>query len=164
VPQTRVLLEHQERLTPADHQTHRRVSFHVPPAATQLRIHVRYDPKFVSAADSARLVASAVAVQTAELSERLSPPLAQRWAADFDGADLRVPNLLTISLDDADGTYRGAGHRHAPDQDLWLGNTTASPGLVPGELPRGEWTLTLSAHTVVSAQCDVSIQIGAESA
>ncbi len=45
-----------------------------------------------------------------------------------------------------------------------LGPDFASPGLVIGRLPEGVWTLTLSAHTLVSAYCDVSIQIGAETA
>jgi hypothetical protein len=40
----------------------------------------------------------------------------------------------------------------------------ASPGLVPGPLPAGEWRLTLSVHTLVTPQCGLSIQIGAETA
>src|SRR5919204_240296 len=72
-----------------------------------------------------------------------------------------VPNLLTISLDDARGRYRGAGHRHAPRQEFVVSPRLATPGLVPGPLEAGEWTLTLSAHTLVSPQCEVSIRIGA---
>jgi hypothetical protein len=76
----------------------------------------------------------------------------------------RIANLLTLSLDDASGTYRGAGHRHSNDQHLALGLTAASPGLVAGPLPPGAWMLTTSAHTLASAQCELSIQIDAESA
>jgi hypothetical protein len=86
----------------------------------------------------------------------------EHWAADFAGADLRVPNLVTASLDDSRAAYRGAGHRHAPDQQLRLGRETASPGFVAGPLEPGEWTLTLSVHTLVSDQCELEIQIGAE--
>ena len=123
---------------------------------------MRYAPKFVSAAESERLVKDAIASRTADLAGRVGENLATRWAAEYAGADLRIPNLLTISLDDAAGRYRGANHRHAEDQDLRLGVTAASPGLVAGDLPAGEWALTLSAHTLVSTQCDVEIQIGAE--
>jgi len=83
---------------------------------------------------------------------------------DVIASTTRVPNLLTISLDDAAGAYRGAGHRHHARQDLLVGVAAASPGLVAGPLPAGQWTLTLSAHTLVTPQCDVSIQIGAETA
>jgi hypothetical protein len=79
-------------------------------------------------------------------------------------APAHVANLLTISLDDAEGTYRGAGHRHANDQRLALGLTYASPGLVAGQLPGGSWVLTLSVHTLVSPRVSLSIQIGAEMA
>jgi hypothetical protein len=74
----------------------------------------------------------------------------------------RVPNLLTISLDDADANYRGAGHRHANDQQLALGLASASPGLVAGALPAGRWVLTLSIHTLVSARVSLRVQIGAD--
>jgi hypothetical protein len=162
VPETRIVLERTESLTRADHQTHRRYRFPVPENCIELRIHVRYAPKFVSAQESAQLVSSAIRSQVNGLAQRVGQDRADRWAADFDGADLRVPNLVTISVDDARGSYRGAGHRHAEDQQLRLGTTSASPGLVPGPLPAGEWTLTLSVHTLVSDQCDVDIQIGAE--
>lgn len=157
-----MLLARCERLSTADHQTHRRYTVEVPPACTELRIRVHYAPKFVSAADSERLVRDAIASQRANLASRIGENLATRWAAEYIGAELRVPNLLSISLDDAVGRYRGANHRHAEDQDLRLGASMASPGLVPGDLPAGEWALTLSAHTLVSSQCDVEIQIGAE--
>ncbi len=86
------------------------------------------------------------------------------WTADVAAAAERaaVPNLLTISLYDADGAYRGAAHRHAPDQSLVLGPDAATPGLVRGPLPGGTWILTLTAHTRVSPHVDVAIQIGAE--
>jgi len=157
-----MLLEIRESLAPADHQTHRQYPFSVPADCTRLDLHVRYWPKMTSADESRELVARAVGAQRLELAERVGQLRSDHWAADFEGADLRVPNLLTISLDDASGAYRGAGHRHQADQQLTLGYSSASPGLYPGPLPAGDWTLTLTAHTLVSAQCEVEIQIGAE--
>jgi hypothetical protein len=162
VAETRAVLARRESLTPADHQTHRRYVFRVPPDCVLLHIRVRYSPKFVSSAESAQLVARAIRSQSEGLAPRVGQALVELWERDFEGADLRVPNLLTISLDDALGAYRGAGHRHAPDQELTLGTDSASPGLVAGNLPSGDWTLTVSAHTLVSDQCEVDIQIGAE--
>jgi hypothetical protein len=161
-----VLLDVRERLTPADHQTHRRYGFDVPADCRELRLAVSYAPKWLPAEAAARLRAEARRRQAAALAARIGARIAEQWSADLaaDTGGLRIPNLLTISLDDALGAYRGAGHRHAPRQGLVLGLAAASPGLVPGPLPPGEWTLTLSAHTLVSPQCEVSIQIGAETA
>ena len=156
------MLERVERLMPADHQTHRRFEFAVPDGTRQLRLHVRYQPKFISAQESSRLVASTIAARSAGLAAQVGQKLAHQWEAYFEGADLRVPNLLTISLDDAKGAYRGAGHRHAAEQELSLSATAASPGLIAGDLPPGRWTLTVTAHTLVSVQCELEIQIGAE--
>jgi hypothetical protein len=155
------LLAERLTLTRADHQTHRRFSFEVPEAAAGLELHVRYAPKFVSVEDSQRLVRTAVASQVEALTSRVGAAVARGWASDYDHAELRVPNLVTLSLDDARGTYRGASHRHAEDQRLTLGGAFASPGLVAGAVPAGLWVLTLTAHTLVSDQCEVEIQIGA---
>lgn len=160
--QIRALLERTERLTSADHQTHRRYPFSVPERTRLLRVRVRYAPKLLSGPESTELVRSAVAAQSASLADWVGEAEAQRWAADFKAAELRVPNLLTISLDDAHGVYRGAGHRHAAEQELTLGREAASPGLVAGELTPGEWTLTLSAHTLVTDHCEVELAIEAE--
>ena len=157
------LFDVRERLTPVDHQTHRRYRFHVPAGCCELRLTVSYAPKFAPAEDTARLVADARGRQAASLAARVGDRLAERWSADVAAVvpGAPVPNLLTVSLDDASGTYRGAGHRHAPRQSLVLSRDAASPGFVPGPLPAGEWALTLSVHTLVSPQCEVSIQIGA---
>lgn len=161
------LLDARSLLTPADHHTHRRYPFDVPPGCTLLRIAVRYAPKTLPIAEGRHLAETALGEQTARLAVQLgdSEP-AEAWSADH--ADVmqsaRVSNLVTITLDDALGAYRGAGHRHAADQRLVLGLTAASPGLVAGPLLAGAWVLTLSAHTLVTAQCVVEIQIGAETA
>jgi len=159
------LLEVRETLTPADHATHRRYAFQVPTNSSELQIWVRYAPKWLSLEDGRRVAQTALAEQTARLAKQLGDPdLATQWSTDHADfvRNAKIANLVTISLDDAAGVYRGAGHRHADDQRFVLGPEAASPGLVAGLLPAGTWTLTLSAHTLVTPQCDVSIQIGAE--
>jgi len=160
------LLTLNERLTPVDHQTHRCYDFRVPSDCEQLRVRVSYTPKYVSREESQALSLAALRRQRADLAQRLGDALAAGWMAALSAAaeSATVANLLAISLDDADGAYRGAAHRHAPDQSLVLGPDAATPGLVRGPLPGGTWTLTLSAHTLVSPQVEVAIQIGAETA
>jgi hypothetical protein len=158
------LLSTREILTPADHQTHRRFLFQVPSQCLELQMRVHYAPKHLAQQESVALIEAALKRHTAELAGRVGDRLASQWLADWRrrAKPGRIANLLTVSLDDASGVYRGAGHRQSNDQRLALGLTAASPGVVAGPLPPGAWTLTISAHTLVSAQCELSIQIDAE--
>jgi hypothetical protein len=162
----------EDTLGPADHQTHRRYPFDVPPDCSRLHIEVRYQPKYLAVADSRALAEWAINSQATALARRVdAPELIRAWqhawrvptvAPGRTSPERRVANLLTVSLDDAAGTYRGAGHRQAAEQRFELGPSSASAGLVAGPLPAGRWWLTLSVHTLVSPRCSVSIQIGAE--
>ena len=161
------LLRVERRLTPADHQTHRRYAFEVPAECTALHVEVRYQPKYLPLDESRSWVQQAIASQSAALADDLgNGQLVDAWARAFatSTAQRRVANLITPSLDDASGAYRGAGHRQSPDQRIELRPASASPGFTQGQLPTGTWHLTLSVHTLVSAACAVSIQIGAETA
>ncbi len=60
----------------------------------------------------------------------------------------RLRNLVTVSLFDPHG-FRGAAHRHAPEQELTVSLREASPGFLPGPLPAGLWTLELDLHAVL---------------
>jgi hypothetical protein len=161
-----LLLDVHETLTPADHLSHRRYLFEVPLNCTALEIGVRYGPKYLSERTSRELANAALRDQAAALANRVGTSLADQWATNLTqrAERVRIPNLLTISLDDALGAYRGAGHRQSDNQQLLLSAESASPGLVAGSMPPGTWSLTLSAHTLVSPQIEVSIQIGAETA
>lgn len=159
-----LLFETHEQLSPADHQTHRVYPFDVPPECTALHVRISYAPKLASAEQSQRLFRAALARQSSTLRGRLADGLVNAWQSAYAAAEQRIVNLITPSLDDANGTYRGAGHRHAPDQDLLLTPTSASPGLVAGPLRAGVWQLTLSVHTLVTPTCEVAIQVAAETA
>ena len=158
------LLEVDQTLTPADHQTHRVYHFAVPGACTRLSVHVRYDPKYEAVEASAALVGQAIAQQRTDLLTRgVDARLADAWAHASVGPE-RVANLLTLSLDDAAGAYRGTAHRQPADMRLVLASDAASPGLVAGPLPEGDWRLTISVHTLVSPEVALSIQVAADTA
>src|SRR5207248_8326087 len=57
-------------LTPADHQTHRRFLFQVPPECQELQIAIRYVPKHLGERESVRLAEAALVQQAAELATR----------------------------------------------------------------------------------------------
>jgi hypothetical protein len=165
-----LLLERELILTPADHATHHRLGFEVPPDCLELRFDLAYAPKWLPAPASHELATAALERQAARLSSELDrTPLVDVWREWWlerlrDQPEFRISNLVTITLDDAAGTFRGANHRHAAEQHLVLRTDAASPGLTAGPLPVGTWTLTLSAHTLVSPSCVYAIQIGAETA
>jgi hypothetical protein len=158
------LLDVHETLTPSDEKTHRRYAFAVPANCQVLDFHIRYAPRFLREEESVAQADASLVDQQARLAELVGEPVASRWAANVRPlpAGLRISNMLTISLDDSDGEYRGAAHRQSDDQRLVLGPEAATAGLVAGTLPAGTWWLTLSAHKLLSPQCAVSIQIGAE--
>ena len=60
----------------------------------------------------------------------------------------RIRNLVTVSVFDPAG-FRGAGHRHAPEQEITIGRRAASPGFLPGPLTTGRWTIELDLHAVL---------------
>lgn len=157
-------LEFRGTLSPADHQTHRRLSFQVPPQCGELRLRARYAPKTLVGPEAVALVQVAIERQAQELRIGLASAVAAWRELLKQDPQLVVANLLTVSLDDATGKYRGAGHRHDPDQEIWLRPGGASPGFMLGPLPAGSWSLWLTCHTVVTQRCDYVIQIGLVSA
>ncbi|GEM_PF-485064 len=164
-------------LGPVDARTHRTFGFDVPGGCRALRLRFDYRPKRPTEQHSAALIRAALEARAQALAARLGSTqahLAQAWAeaqqqrllgpSATPGPYGRTPNLLTLSLDDAQGAYRGAAHRHDPAQELWLAPETASPGFVAGPLPAGRWTVTLTVHGLHTASCRYRIQIGAVTA
>ncbi|MHB8618668.1 MAG: hypothetical protein ACYDAG_03715 [Chloroflexota bacterium] len=163
-------------LTPADQRTHQRTRFAVPEGCRELRLRFSYEPKACQAEEAAGLARRALDDQRDRLAGRLGAGvrhLAQAWALGYErwlfgptgGRPFGLtPNMLTLSLDDAAGRYRGAAHRQDPEQDIRLSEAAATPGFLPGALPAGDWTLTLSVHGLVTPGCRYAIHIGAVTA
>jgi len=107
-----------------------------------LEIHFAYEPKLLEDPGTIAVLA-AEGRQRFGLAEAPDPPFLQ--------------NLLTLSFDDAAG-FRGAAHRHPPDQTLTLGDES-SPGLSPGPVPRGIFRITLSVHAVITVACTYRLTV-----
>lgn len=60
----------------------------------------------------------------------------------------RIRNLLTLSVFDPSG-FRGAGHRHAPEQSVTIGRREATPGFIAGPISPGRWEVELDLHAVL---------------
>lgn len=67
----------------------------------------------------------------------------------FEPARVRgIANRLTLTLFDPDG-FRGAGHRGGADHHVYVGETEATPGYLPGPLPSGSWVVEIDTHMIM---------------
>lgn len=133
------------RLFPEASRSHVEFRLFLPREFPVLEIRLAYAPKLLE--DPARIAGLA-----AEARTRFAIPDDQATPAAFQ-------NLLTLSFDDARG-FRGAAHRHPPDQTLVLG-PSPSPGLHPGAVPRGAFRITLSVHAVLTEVCTYQLSVRA---
>lgn len=67
-------------------------------------------------------------------------------------------NLLTISLDAPDG-YRGAAHRHDPEQEHIVGTADSAYGFTDGPLLAGTWRVGVSVHAVITRPCTYRLTV-----
>ncbi|MFC0334972.1 hypothetical protein ACFOLF_18675 [Paenibacillus sepulcri] len=145
-----MLIDIKTTVKPEDSRTHIRYPFTLDQPAHALRIRFEYSPKLLEDDSKAR--------RLLEQSMELYVLPEQRELA-IAGIDRYLPlsNLITLSVDDPDG-YRGACHRHDPKQQFLLSHSEASPGLAKGRIGAGEWTITLSFHSIVTEECTYHLE------
>jgi len=144
------LFEARGTLTSAASKSQVTYQFYVPAGCEGLRAHFKYFPKELNDREQSRRWIEAA------LDAYVSPTkrtLRSNWE-DF----LPLSNLITLSFDDPE-RFRGAAHRHAPEQHYWLTPATASDGLIRGDIPCGMWRITLSVHGVVTPQCEYGLTV-----
>ena len=65
--------------------------------------------------------------------------------------DTVVRNLLTISVNDPD-VFRGSHHFFGENQEIEIGEETATEGFMPGPLKEGFWEFIINCHGVFSEE------------
>ena len=133
----KVLLQAEGALTPVCAKSHIIYAIDLDREISQLWIDFSYSPKCLHR----------------DLLEEQQQSLAAHWE-DF----LPLKNLLTLSFDDAAG-FRGCAHRHDPRQHLELATHRASPGLLAGPVPPGQFRITLSVHALITNTCRYSLRV-----
>jgi len=142
------LLSVQRELSDSDSRQNIPFSFTVPDGCIGLSIRFSYSPKQVTDSGlSRRLIEE-------ELTRCGVPDLSLYPWTRF----CPLVNLVTLSLDDAKGIYRGAAHRHDSEQVITLTADTASPGFYPGPLHAGIWKAVVSCHCVVD-RCGMQLVV-----
>ncbi|MBB6733049.1 hypothetical protein [Cohnella zeiphila] len=149
-----MLIDRMQTLKPEDSRSHIRCPFQLEQSASKMFIHFSYGPKLLDDRQQARELME-------ECVERYIEP--ERRSLVLGSMDRYFPlsNLITVSVDDPE-TYRGACHRHDPEQQLFLGESASSPGLTKGRLPSGLWSVTLSVHSIVTDTCEYRLRIWTE--
>lgn len=144
----KTLLSVDGQLTPDSSKTHISYYFDVDGKGAKLNFLFSYEPKkLVNTEKSHELVEECIN----KYSDRDKEKFLSNWEAY-----LPIQNLITISIDDP-VRFRGAAHRHSPNQELFIAEACASPGLLPGKLIAGKWMVTISAHAVATETCNYKL-------
>lgn len=152
----RLVLDAEGRVQPVCSKTHIAYSFHLDKPGGKLWIDFAYEPKNLEDREQSRaLIAAGV--------EKYTEPAQRELVMDRWESFLPLKNLITVSVDDP-MRHRGAGHRHDPEQQLFIGDQEASPGFAGGELIEGLWRVTLSLHAIVTNDCRYRLRIHHEEA
>ena len=149
-----MLIDRIQTVTPEHSRSHIRFPFRLPREASKLHIHFAYGPKALEDREASRRLME-------ECISKYIEPERQPIVRGSMERYYPLTNLMTLSVDDPEA-YRGACHRHDPEQRLFLSGEEASPGLAKGPLPAGLWTVTISVHSIVTERCEYRLQVWAE--
>ena len=138
------------QLTPKDSKSHIVHVFNVETGGGKLIFMFSYEPKKLIDNDVAKeLIKESIIKYVGNEKEQVLI----RWRSF-----LPLQNLITISIDDP-FRFRGAAHRHSPDQELFISENNSSPGLLFGKIISGKWMVTISAHAVVTEVCNYKLTV-----
>lgn len=132
-------------ISPAQSKTNIRLDFNVPDGIKTLIVRYAYNPKAVEdRADALGLINNALST----------------YGAGFIDPETMLPvkNLVTLSFDE-NGEYRGACHRQANEQTVYISSANSTAGIINREVKAGEWDAVLNVHYV---GCDVNYEITVE--
>lgn len=124
--------------------------FHVDQPLKEMRIIFSYKPKFITDKSRINDIFESFAHEYPE--EDRADMLLEHETVDS------LNNLLSLSLDDEEG-FRGAAHRHSPNQEIVISKDQATEGFIIGDIKRGLWRVTISAHAVLSENVTYTLKV-----
>lgn len=146
-----ILFQTKTEITQESMQSHLTYTFYVPEETQTLTIVFQYTP------DSLNNEGKQKSIITEALTRYNLLPDNNEIEKLIDKYS-PIKNLLTLSVDDPDG-FRGARHCHEPEQHISIKETDASPGMLNGKLLAGLWSITISAHAIVTDKCQFSLTV-----
>ncbi|WP_067838940.1 CehA/McbA family metallohydrolase [Amphibacillus sediminis] len=144
-----ILFQTKAELTQASMQSHLTYTFYVPKGSEILTIDFDYRPDILANETKQKtIIAEALTCYNLLPNNNDIGGLIDKYSP--------LKNLLTLSIDDPNG-FRGARHCHEPEQHIFITTEEASPGILSGKLSAGLWSVTISAHAIVTDKCYFSL-------
>lgn len=138
-------------LTPENEKTNIKLPFTVEEDSDRLIITYSYSPKELSDGARAKALIEENLLRDTHGDRELYPDYKEY---------LPLKNLVTLSLDSPE-KYMGAAHRQDREQRHIISEDFSSVGFLKGKIVKGQWTLYLNVHAVVTENCLCKIKIEA---
>lgn len=150
----KTLLEKEIILTSENEKTNILLPFTVQEDREKLKITYSYSPKELGDCERARELIEKNLLNDTHGDRELYPEYREY---------LPLKNLVTLSLNSPYG-YMGAAHRQDKEQCHIISESFASAGFLKGKIIKGQWTLYLNVHALVTEKCTcrVKIEVGGE--
>lgn len=150
----KTLLEKEIILTPENEKTNILLPFTVQKDSKKLIITYSYWPKELGDCERAREFIEKNLLNDTHGDRELYPSYKEY---------LPLKNLVTLSLNSPYG-YMGAAHRQDKDQHHIISEGFSSVGFLKSKIIKGQWTLYLNVHALVTEKCTckVKIEVGGE--
>lgn len=144
------LLDEKIVLKKENEKTNVPLTFEVEEDFSELQITYSYSPKILEDKEKSK-----------ELIEENIRTDAGENFSDYPSWEKFMPlkNLITLSLDSPKG-YMGAAHRQADNQHHIISEDFSSVGFERTEITKGQWTITLNVHALVTDKAECLIKIG----
>jgi len=136
-----IILEAEGKLFKNCTRNHVVYCFQLDESVEKLNINFCYEPKLVTDKEEIKEIFEYYSADYPENDKKLLLEEKENIKS--------LSNFLTISIDDEKG-FRGCGHRHNPNQKLFISKEKASEGFIPGEIKKGMWKVTISTHAILS--------------
>ena len=147
----KTLLEKEIILTPENEKTNILLPFIVEEESEKLRITYSYSPKELGDCERAKELIEKNLENDTHGDRHLYP--------DYK-VYLPLKNLVTLSLN-SPSRYMGAAHRQDKDQCHIISEDFSSVGFLKGKIEKGQWTLYLNVHALVTENCICKVKIEA---
>jgi hypothetical protein len=136
-------------VTPSCSKSHITYTLHLQKECRELHVEFAYEPKKLEDERKAEEL----------IKEGLDLFILEEHRTSHNWRDYHpLQNLMTLSLDDENG-FRGASHRHDSTQHITITTKEASPGIIPGDFPRGQLKIMINLHCIVTEQCRYHLHV-----
>lgn len=147
----KILSEKEIVLTAENEKTNILIPFSVEEESERLIITYSYSPKELGDSESAKALIEENLLRDTHGGRNFYPDYKEY---------LPLKNLVTLSLNSPE-KYMGAAHRQDREQRHIISEDFSSVGFLKGKIIKGQWTLYLNVHAVVTENCLCKIKIEA---